>query len=343
MKYKIALGFFLLAFAITGCGTSTVEVQDLHVEEPKETKTLVEPTDEIPTNTPEVLPTALPTSVPTSVPEPTTPAVTFDPSLTYCMTGRLDIEDGPQQLPRVEDIYWEVEDTAFGPIQKLMGSTTAIYSISPTPHQRWVMVAYVWTGLDNWVDVSRYLVDTQENDHWVVSAEGISTFAHPFDWMEDGRLLWVDEGNLLVANVDGSERIELSAPIPMHEVWLGANNIAMASAEGRLWRVDVLQDKWEEVTGIPDLYNLSIVNNGTAAILVFHDNAVAEYWYIPLAFGSSARLSVSGKFWGGSGARTPARTRPPNCWTSITHCRSCAPGRTCTRAGPSSRGWRRCT
>lgn len=310
MRRASIIALLFMALTASGCRSFSIEIQataaDETVTAAQSQTTNIEPTQMPFTNTPAVRVT--PTPNPTDTPLPM--ETSFDPALTYCNTGSVLIEDGPQQLPRVEELYWDVSQTAFGPIQKLMGATTAIYRVQPTPHSRWLMVEFVQTGLDNWIEVALYLVDLLGTDHWFVS-EGISFQTSPYVWLEDGRLLWVDEGDLSIAEADGTNKITLTAPAPIDEVWLGADHIAIARSEGRLWRVDVLSDIWQEVTSISPSRNLSIVNYGTAAlsVSVVQDYAIAEYWYIPLAFGSSPHLAASGKFWGGGGARTPAASQ----------------------------------
>jgi len=310
MRRTLIFGLMLMAFVVSSCRGLSIKIEAPAEEEiataGQSQTTDIESTQELETNKPAIRLTSTPSLTDT----PPTTETSSDQTLTYCNTGILYRDDGPQQLPQPENLYWEVDQSAFGPIQKLMGATTAIYRVQPTPHDRWLMVEFVQTGLDNWVEVALYLVDLLGTDHWFVSDE-ISFQTSPYAWLEDGRLLWVDEGKLSIAEADGINKTTLTAPAPIDEVWLGAEYIAIARSEGRLWRVDVRSDTWQEVIGIPPSRNLAIVNNGIAAlsVSVVQDYAIAEYWYIPLAFGSSPHLAASGKFWGGGGARTPAASQ----------------------------------
>lgn len=320
MRKTYLIGLLLMAVVVSGCGSFSIEIEAPAVEETATVEqgqmTESEPTQKFATNTPTVHATSTPS--PTDPPLPT--EISFDPALTYCNTGELLRDDGPQQLPQVEDLYWEVSQTTFGPIQKLTGATTAIYRVHSTPQSRWLLVEFVQEGLDNWIDFSLYLVDMLGTNHWLVS-EGIAFFTSPYAWLEDGRLLWVDDGNLSIAEADGTNKITLTAHAHIDEVWLGAEYIAIARSGGQLWRVDVLSGSWQEVTEISPVDNIAIVNHGKVAlsVSVVQDYTVAEYWYIPLAFGSPPHLAATGTYWGGGGARTPAANQfaESHYWTTF--------------------------
>jgi hypothetical protein len=320
MKRACVIGLLLMAVVVSGCGSFSIEIEAPAVEETatagQSQMTDIEPTQKVATNTPAVRATSTPS--PTDPPLPT--EIPFDPALTYCNTGNVSSENGPQQLPGADDLYWEVDETAFGPVQKLNGATTAIWGIQETPHPRWLMVEFLDQGPaggDDFALVDLYLIDLESDDHWVVSGTAATGF-QSYAWLDDARLLWVDNGELSIAEADGTNKIELAAPMPIDEIWLAAENIALARSEKRLWRVNVLSDTWQEVTGISPSHNLAIVNDGAAALSVsiVEDYTIAEYWYIPLAFGSSPKLAASGTFNGGHGGRAfaPYRIEPGPYW-----------------------------
>jgi hypothetical protein len=223
-------------------------------------------------------------------------------------------------LPLADDLNWELEETAFGAVKKLGGVTTAIWGIQETPHPRWLMVEFLDEGPaegDDFAFVALYLLDMLGSDHWIVSttaARGFQSHA----WLPDGRLLWTENGEISIAEADGTNKIKLAVPVPIDELWLGAENIALARSEDRLWRVDVQSDIWQEVPGISPIRNLAIVNNGRAAlsISIVEDYTTAEYWYIPLAFGGLPKLAAAGDFCCGHGGRAfaPYRIEPGPYW-----------------------------
>jgi hypothetical protein len=217
------------------------------------------------------------------------------------------VESGPQQLPDVENLHWRHKGYFPGRVEKLIGSTTAIWDVKQTPHGDWMMVEFLQElpgEGDNTAIVASYLLDLEGHEHWVVK-EGSITGMSTYGWLEDGRLLWADEGGLSIAKVDGSDKVNLAISTPIDEVWLGADSIALALSGERLWRVDALADTWQEVTDIPPIFNLSVVNDGAAALFVSFDDSfsTAEYWYLPFAFGGTPKLAASGAFLGGHGGR----------------------------------------
>jgi hypothetical protein len=323
MRKTCVIRLFLMALVVSGCGSFPIETEAPAMEKTATTeqsqRTDIETTEEFVKTTPTIRVT--PTPNPTDPPLPTEMA--FDAALTYCNTGRVSIENGPQQLPLVDDLNWELEETAFGPVTKLSGATTAIWGIHETPNPRWLMVEFLDEGPaggDDFALVDLYLIDQESDDHWVVSGTAATGF-QSYAWMENARLLWVDNGELSIADVDGTNKINLAVPVPIDEIWLGAENIALARSEDRLWRVDVLSDTWQEVTGISPSRNLSIVNNGKAALSVsiVEDYTIAEYWYIPLEFGGLPKLAASGDFCCGHGGRAfaPYRIEPGPYWNAV--------------------------
>lgn len=235
-------------------------------------------------------------------------------SQAYCFTGN-PVSGEKEILPSLKSLDWEVEDHDLGPIRKLNGIPTVIWDVSLSPDGRWWAADLLSENFGEGVaDVRLYILDAYGDRHWIASYSGDAQF-HRYEWLGDGRLLWIDEGNLYLANSDGSDRKKLSTAGTLDEVWLGADYIALAYGDGVLWRVDLDTEQWERVENAPSYANLSLSRDGKTAAFVTYDiqevNEV-EYWFLPLAMGEPAKLAVEGEMLGGHGGSANPPYQVPN-------------------------------
>ena len=154
------------------------------------------------------------TFTPTSFPPGFTPSPV--PVLTpICHEG--PIEQIEFNLPAPSDLKWETVNN----FQSLTGLTGPVHFAYPSPDGRWWVIELVTKRDSTQYELSSeealYVLDSMENKHWVASANGKDHF-HRFDWFPNGHLLWVDEGQLYMANVDGQEKQVLQVPEPVIEV-----------------------------------------------------------------------------------------------------------------------------
>jgi len=242
--------------------------------------------------------TYTPTFTPTSFPPGFTPSPI--PTPTYlegsCQQG--PVEELEFDVPAPSDLRWET----VGDFQRLTGLTGPVHFAYPSPDGRWWVIELVTKRDSEQYELASeealYVLDTLENKHWTLSANGKDDF-HRFDWFPNSDLVWIDNGQLYTAHADGQEKQTLEIPDSVIEVWLDkvAGSRAFVSGESALWRLDLTKNTWEKVKGLESLgkngeppisriqANLRISNDGSfGALLADH-----QIWKVPMAFGEAAR------------------------------------------------------
>jgi hypothetical protein len=238
------------------------------------------------------------TFTPTSFPPGFTPSAV--PTPTYpegsCQLG--PVEELEFVPPAPADLAWETVDH----FQQLTGLTGPVHFAYPAPEGRWWVIELV-TKRDSVqyelaTEEALYVVDTLENKHWVLSANGKDDF-HRFDWLPNSDLIWVDNGQLYTAHADGQGKQALEVPEPVIEIWLDKimGSRAFVSGQSALWRLDLNTHTWEMVKGLEALdqngeppisraqANLRVSSDGSfGALLADH-----QVWKVPMTFGEPAR------------------------------------------------------
>jgi hypothetical protein len=229
----------------------------------------------------------------TSFPPGFTPSPT--PTTALVLPEQRCSEAPPEQnefdLPAPSDLEWEMVNN----LQSLTGLAGPIQSAYPSPDGRWWMIEMVskrnYSQFDYSSQTALYVLDSKESQHWIASPDD-KDYLHRFDWFADGKLLWVDAGNLYMSNADGQEKRTISVPEPVLEIWLDKTTGGRAFVSGTtaLWRLDLTNNTWEEVQGLESLEqsggspisriqaNLRVSRDGTfGALLADH-----QVWKVPM-------------------------------------------------------------
>jgi hypothetical protein len=237
------------------------------------------------------------TFTPTSFPPGFTPSPVSIPTYPEGSCQQGPVEQLEFKLPSPSDLKWETVDN----FQRLTGLTGPVHFAYPSPDGRWWVIELV-TKRDSVqyelaTEEALYVLDSMENKHWVASANGKDDF-HRFDWFPNSNLIWIDNGQLYVANANGQEKQVIQVPEPVIEVWLDkvTGSRALVSGQSALWRLDLGTNTWEKVKGLESLVkngeppisrvqaNLRMSNDGTfGALLADH-----QVWKVPMAFGEPA-------------------------------------------------------
>jgi hypothetical protein len=250
------------------------------------------------------------TFTPTSFPPGFTPSPVPTPMLPEGSCQQGPVEELEFNLPVASDLRWESVDN----FRRLTGLTSPVHFAHPSPDGHWWVIELV-TRRDSSqyelaLEEALYVLDSIENKHWVASADGKDNF-HRFDWLPNSDLLWIDHGQLYIANADGQERHTFQVPEPVIEVWLDqvTGSRALVSGQSALWRLDLSMRTWEKVKGLEGLVtngespvsrtqaNLRMSNDGTfGALLADH-----QVWKVPMTLGEPARkigeVDYSDEWW----------------------------------------------
>jgi hypothetical protein len=273
MRY-LWISLLLLSLLLAACGTAATPQPDNAGAEPTVESTATpalppehaggtvtaQPTDE--SDVVVDVATLTPTPESSATPEPVNPDETSEPSA--------DAQGVVREFPQVG---------------------AQVLSADPSPDGRfWVLKLLRETlpGGPNLVTLQ--VLDSESDTLWLASEEG-NDLQHQHAWLPDGRLLWVDQGALWVSSGDGQTRLNLNAPEPMHEVWAGAEQMALVGGESAIWQLDTFSGEWTRVdeivgNGPPVTFggNLSISPDGTFAAFIFG----GELWKVPLKVGEPA-------------------------------------------------------
>lgn len=220
---------------------------------------------------------------------------------------------GQQVLPDLAELRWETMESDTGTLYRLSGLTSSVVSATASPDGHWLAVKLARRILDAGpAETALYILDISGEGHWLASQGGMDEY-HDFSWLPDGRLVWVDDGTLMIGTSTGIERRDLAAPEPMYEVWGAAQNVIFASGRANLWRLNLDGGRWELVMGLEDAprsgpslisrpaANLSISYDGTFAAA----NLEGRLYRIPIDSGYPARLIGTVEY-GGRGGRIGA-------------------------------------
>jgi hypothetical protein len=221
----------------------------------------------------------------------------------------------PQILPDPASLKWEERDSEIGLLRELTGLSTILLDAGSSPDGRWWVVKLVKRfGEGGETDTALYILDATRDRHWIASSAGRPDY-HQYAWLQDGGLIWTDQGKLLVADNDGSNQIDLKAPEAILEVWMGSDGEAMASGETALWRVHLKTGLWDKVPGLEDGINegnspvsgpganLSVSPDGKFAALIHQ----GRLWRVSFAPGTEARYLAKINYPGRGGRINPPR------------------------------------
>lgn len=203
-------------------------------------------------------------------------------------------------IPETDVYYWLDYPSSVGELRQLAGLTTPIMGIDPSPSGHWAVVSLLYQELGYGdYNVFLFMLDTAGNQHWFIGEDEGNE--NTYRWLPDNRIIWADDGELFIANEDGSNHHGLQAPSPVYEVWVGANNIALVSGDRDLWRFFINTETWEKVENIEGVSfpgaNLKLSMDGTFAAV----NISGDISIIPLQAGNPARLLLDAEPYGKDG------------------------------------------
>lgn len=251
-----------------------------------------------PSPLPNVTATYTATFTPTSFPPGFTPSPVFTPTYPEGSCHQGPIEQLEFDPPAPSDLKWGTVDN----FQRLSGLTGPVHFAYPSPDGRWWVIELVTKRESTQYELSSeealYVLDSLENKHWMASANGKDDF-HRFDWFPNSDLIWIENGQLYVANPDGQEKQVVQAPEPVIEIWLDkiTGSRALVSGQSALWRLDLNTKMWDKVQGLESLVknheppisrtqaNLRMSNDGNFGALL----ADRQVWKVPMTFGEPAR------------------------------------------------------
>ena len=259
-----------------------------------------------------ILPTRLPTSVVTaatiasSLPPSTSPsAETSPPSAPGCPYPPSYEEEGPLPLPGPEELRWAAVPTPSGTLMNLEGLTTPILQLDASPSGRWWLMSMLLEQIGGGSFYqAHFVIDAVGNGHWVATHKSDGGYTQT-EWLPDGRLLWIDDGQLNIARADGQDRRVLASPAEVREFWVGADDTVLVSGEDGLLRLFLADGQWEQVPDSKQVSypgaNLQLSDDGTFAAAI-NDG---EIRYIPLQPGTQARLLATIQYPGRGGRINP--------------------------------------
>ncbi|MGE5224254.1 MAG: hypothetical protein ACM3PY_17590 [Omnitrophica WOR_2 bacterium] len=177
-------------------------------------------------------------------------------------------DTGDAVMPEPGSIRWE---TVSPGLSRLDQFNAGIYAIDTSPDGRWLAAELVQKMGDMGdADTLLYVLDSQADSHWIAGSHSRLGWYHRSAWQPDGRLVWVDQGQVWRANGDGKNRENLDASSPMDEVWAGANGALVASGMG-LWQWLPDGRGWTKIDLAPSVSqpsaNLSITPDGLFAAI----------------------------------------------------------------------------
>lgn len=239
-----------------------------------------------------------PTRTPRAYPGPQTMTVPPPPTETAARTPTpTPIPTIPAALPDLDALHWEVVKQDGGTLKVLAGLATGVLDAAPSLAGQWWAVSLLDPADDTYLGyrAALYVLDSEDEGHWMAGRSD-NPFRHRYAWLSDGRLLWVDGGNLLLAEGSSQNRRQIPAPEPVYQVWLGAKSIALVGGKRRLWRLDIARNTWDAVEGLsadtrpivsPWSANLTVAPDGSFAALI-HGGSRGDLWRIPLTMGEPA-------------------------------------------------------
>jgi len=206
----------------------------------------------------------------------------------------------PIDIPEPDSFFWQDYQSAVGEFWQLTDLTTPIMGINPSPSGHWAVVSLIYQEFGYGAySAFLYVLDTAGNQHWIISED--ESDKNTYHWLSDNRIIWIDNGELFLANEDGSARHGVQAPSPVYEVWVGANDIALVSGGEDLWRFSINDETWEKVANIGGVSipsaNLNLSMDGTFAAV----NIQGEISIVPLQKGTSAQTFVKVEYPGRDG------------------------------------------
>lgn len=189
----------------------------------------------------------------------------------------LDVNNGV--MPEPGTLRWKPVSSG---LYQLMQLSVGIYTIDPSPDGRWLAAELVQkTGDMGDADTLLYILDSQNENHWIASLQPRLGWYHRAAWQADGHLVWVDKGQVWRATGDGRDRESLDSPSKMDEVWTGAGGALLASGMGLWqWLPDGLG--WTIIDNTPSVSqpsaNLSITPDGLFAAVF----SAGSLWKVPV-------------------------------------------------------------
>lgn len=306
MRIRIAL--LLLTFLLAGCSGSPEATMP-----PTYTPLAVQIT---------LLPTPAPvTPQPSPSPSPTIAPAECTTQVEPVITGQSNGSDVRYTLPDPAAIAWQVQDArGSGRVWRMRGMDALMSAITIAPSHTWATVELLTRYAADSTTTTLYGLDLEGGLTWRMRAEQDQT-ANVSAWLPDGRVLWVKDGDLWLANANGQGERALKAPGKVERVWVSPAGTVLVSGEAT-WRLLMPEERWERVAGIGQIMDFNFSNDGSYGVALaaaatpvevgrFYipatEGAVfsGEYWQIPLEAGGQAELipnsGVAGFTPGGSG------------------------------------------
>ena len=211
-------------------------------------------------------------------------------------------------LPAAGALSWEEVSLQNGmEILRLTGLTLPVLAAEASPEGRWwaltLMAESFYGGSTN----ALILVDSQSDHHWT-AAEDFHSGYQRYLWLAGERLIWIQDGDLFLAESDGSKLRQIASPEPVIELTKISDRRIFVGGEEHLWRLDLSKENWDRVTGINSnnprppasspSSRLSMDRDGSYAMLL----NLGEVWRIPVEDNVSA-VWLNAYSYGGRGGR----------------------------------------
>lgn len=277
-----------------------------------------------------LMPTPAPyTPEPTASPVPTLQFAVCEPRIDPVIAGEPDGTDTRYALPEPGALSWQVLDArGSGRVWRLRGLNTFVSAITIAPSHTWAtaellgrhaaecMLCPMFTTL--------YGLDLEGGQSWQVRGE-TEQAANESAWLPDGRMLWVEAGQLWIANANGQGRRSLNAPGAVEQVWVSPGGSVLVSGDAT-WRLLMPDERWDRVAVVGKIADFNFSNDGGYGVALAPavsavdvdrffipatEGAIftGEYWRIPMEVGREAELipnsGVAGFTQGGGYAPWP--------------------------------------
>lgn len=310
MRTRAAL--LLLIFLLAGCsGSPEATMPPTYTPSAVQITLLSTPAPVTPEPSPSLLPTAAPAVCTTQI-EPV-------------ITGQPDGGDIRYTLPDPGAITWQVQDArGSGRVWRIRGMEALVSDITIAPSHTWataeLLTRHAADCLLCPITTTLFGLDLEGGLTWQMRGEQEQT-ANTSAWLPDGRVLWVKDGDLMLANANGQGERALKAPGKVERVWVSPVGRVLVSGEAT-WRLWIPEERWERVAGVGQIMDFNFSKDGSYGVALVKaatpvdvdrfyvpatEGAVftGEYWQIPMEAGSPAEFipnsGVAGYTPGGSG------------------------------------------
>jgi hypothetical protein len=189
--------------------------------------------------------------------------------------------------------------------------TALVLDADPAPQGRWWVLTLGLEAMGEGGYLEALLVlDTSGDEHWVAATDSFGGYRR-HAWLPDGRLAWVTEEKLWLADADGRGRLDLGAPEAALEVWPIEGSRLFVGGDQQLWRYDFEVSVWDPVLGLEvegprppassPSSRLTVAPDGPYGALIHN----GQIWKVPAALGSSAEWLAEIQYPGRGGRISP--------------------------------------